>query len=84
MPKSTTPKSTKKLPLYKRGIINGIEYIVIGIKKKEDDSGYFLEFIDRDPNNPDGKTVGRIFIPTPMAKTLGRGLLDQMRDEEII
>lgn len=82
--KLTTTESSQKPVLYKKGIFNETEYIVIGIKKKEDGSGFSLEFIDKDPNNPNGKTIGKIFIASPMAKTLGRAFLDQIKDEEIL
>lgn len=82
--KSAPAESMEKPRLYKKGKINGVPYIVIGIQKKDDGSGYCLKFINKDPKDPNGKTVGNVFVPGPLAKTLGRGLLDQIRDEEIL
>jgi len=65
-----------------KGIINGQEYLVIGIHKRDDGSGYDLSFIDQDSNNKNGKVVGKVFITKNHATTLGKGLLDQLTDND--
>ncbi len=61
-----------------RGTINEKEYHVIGVRKRSDGSGYTLKFIIADPNNKDGRVVGKVFIPERMAKTTGKLLLDEI------
>lgn len=67
--------------MYKRGMFGDKEFLVIGVKKNTD--GYYLKFIDQDPNNKNGKVVGKVFIPTGQAKIVAKGLLGKIKPEDI-
>lgn len=61
--------------IYKEGTKQS--YLVIGIKKLEDGTGFELEFISDDKNDPKGKIVEKIFVPKPMAITVAKKFLEK-------
>ena len=56
------------------------DFIVIGMTKVGDGSGYLLEFIGADKPDEEGKVIETVFIKSAPAKTLGEFLIGKSPD----
>ncbi len=69
-----------------RGVINKNntkqDYIVIGVRRLNGNSGFELEFIAEDKENPNGKIVEKIFVANTMAIAMAKKILEKKKGRE--
>lgn len=65
-----------------RGKFGEKPYDVIGLTELKSGLGFNMKFIVRDPKNRDGKVIGKVFLPSGMAKVAGELILKHFKKDE--